>query len=140
MLRPCLNSMNLKVRWVTASQTKVARSDIARAVDGRVQYRDKLYDTAAVTGLLVKYGVDAFDHLDKTEEAGNAGRGWNDLRRWAEHRIKDGVVRCGPFALDDADPRSFRMLGDGYARDDRSLWFGHQYLATVGKVERAAGI
>jgi DKNYY family len=119
---------------------KVARSDIARAVDGRVQYRDKLYDAAALSGLLVKYGVDAFDHLDETEEAGNAGRGWNDLRHWAEHRIEDGVVRCGPFALDDADPRSLRMLGDGYARDDRSLWFGHECLATVGKIERAAGI
>jgi hypothetical protein len=118
----------------------VVRSDIARAADGRVQYRGGLYDAAAVSGLLVKYGVDAFDHLDETQEAGNAGRGSDDLRHWAEHRIEEGVVRCGPFALDDADPRSFRMLGDGYARDDRSLWFGHERLATVGKIERAAGI
>jgi DKNYY family len=119
---------------------KVARSDIARAADGRVQYRGKLYDAAAVSRLLVKYCVDAFDHLDEAEEAGNAGRGWDDLRHWAEHRIEDGVVRCGPFALDDADPGSFRMLVDGYARDDRSLWFGHERLARVGKIERVAGI
>jgi hypothetical protein len=63
-----------------------------------VQYRGKLYDAAAVSRLLVKYCVDAFDHLDETEEAGNAGRGWDDLRHWAEHRVEDGVVRCGPFA------------------------------------------
>ncbi len=36
----------------------------------------------------------------------------------------------GYLALDGVDIASFRVMGDGYSRDDRSLWFGHEPIAT----------
>jgi DKNYY family len=108
----------------------VAPSDLALTQDGGVLYRDKTYRADAIAALLAKYAGDAFDHLDEITETGDGGKHWT---QWIDHRIEDGAVCYGPLTLEDADPKSFRLIGRGYARDDHSLWFGHDMLATMRK-------